>query len=224
MTEAPLLSARASPPSASPASAFPAPDFTRCYEAVRSRDPAFDGRFYTAVRSTGIFCRPICPARTPKPENCVFYASAAQALANGFRPCRRCRPESAPQSGAWRGARAVVDRALRRMEQAESHGSAEAEAARLGIGARHRRRLFRTHLGRSPRDLALDARLARATHLLSGSTDTLGDIALLSGFGDLRQFQRAVRRRFDCTPGEWRSRLRHPDHDIEAAGETQSAS
>lgn len=203
----------------SPAQTPPEPDFARCYEAVRSRDPAFDGRFYTAVRSTRIFCRPVCPARTPKPENCLFFGSAAEAIAAGFRACRRCRPESAPGSAAWRGARAVVDRALRQMEPGEAAGPAEVEAARLGIGARHRRRLFRTHLGRSPRDVVLDARLARAQTLLTQSADTLTGIAITSGFGDLRQFQRAVRRRFGCTPREWRTRLSVPHHDIEASGD-----
>src|SRR5579863_6889685 len=126
-------------------------DRAACYRAISTRDPRFDGRLFVGVRTTGIYCRPICPARTPKFENVSFYASAAAAQEAGFRPCLRCRPETSPDLGAWRGASNTVSRALRLIEAgALDESDVDALAARLGVGERQLRRLFRQHLGASP--------------------------------------------------------------------------
>src|SRR2546426_4170293 len=122
-----------------------------CYRAAKSRDARFDGRFFTAVKTTGIYCRSICPARTPLRQNVRFFACAAAAEEAGFRPCLRCRPESAPGTPAWLGTSATVERALRLIEAGALDGDGvESLAARLGVGPRHLRRLFTEHLGTSP--------------------------------------------------------------------------
>ena len=126
-------------------------DREACYRAVKARDRRFDGRFLTGVLSTGIFCRPICPARTPRFENCVFFPTAAAAYSAGFRPCLRCRPEISPGVPAWSGTEATVTRALRLIaEEGPEAANLEALASRLGVGSRHLRRLFRRHVGASP--------------------------------------------------------------------------
>src|SRR5262245_44059671 len=123
-----------------------------CYRALTTRDARFDGRLFVGVTSTGIYCRPVCPARTPKPENCRFFASAAAAQEAGFRPCLRCRPETAPEQGAWRGTSNTVARALEQIAAGalDADGDVEQLAERLGVGERHLRRLFQQHLGASP--------------------------------------------------------------------------
>src|ERR1700716_3066549 len=126
-------------------------DDETCYRAARSRDARFDGRFFTAVKTTGIYCRPICPARTPRRENIAFYRTAAAAQQAGFRPCLRCRPETAPDLGAWRGASNTVSRALSLIEMgALDDASVDPLASRVGVGERQLRRLFHQHLGASP--------------------------------------------------------------------------
>ena len=116
-------------------------DREACYRAVKARDRGFDGRFLTGVLSTGIFCRPICPARTPRFENCVFFPTAAAAYSAGFRPCLRCRPEINPGVPAWSGTVATVNRALRLIaEEGPGATNLEALASRLGVGSRHLRR------------------------------------------------------------------------------------
>src|SRR5580704_4298652 len=123
-------------------------DPTVCYRAVLARDPRYDGRFFTCVKTTRIYCRPICPARPPKLENCIFVPTAAAAQAGGFRPCLRCRPESSPELDAWRGTAATVSRALKLIEAgALDLDDVEVLADRLGIGSRQLRRLFRQHVG-----------------------------------------------------------------------------
>src|SRR5882672_6149407 len=118
-------------------------DFDACYRAVATRDARFDGRFFTGVRTTGIYCRPICPARTPQAKNVAFYPTAAAAQAAGFRPCLRCRPETSPARGAWHGTSNTVSRALMLIEGgALDEGSVDALAASLGVGERQLRRLF----------------------------------------------------------------------------------
>src|SRR6476661_1231549 len=120
------------------------------YEALRARDYRFDGKFFVAVKTTGVYCRPICPAR-PKRENVVFFPDAASAEAAGYRPCLRCRPECAPLSPAWWGKRAVVQRALKLIANNElNHNNEEEFAQRLGVSARHLRRLFKEEIGRTP--------------------------------------------------------------------------
>ena len=123
-------------------------DQAACYRAVLTRDARFDGRFFSGVTSTGIYCRPVCPARTPRPENMIFYPSAAAAEDAGFRACLRCRPETAPDMGAWRGTSNTVSRALALIEAgALDVSNTEGLATRLGMGERQLRRLFRQHLG-----------------------------------------------------------------------------
>src|SRR6185437_8847829 len=138
-----------------------------CYRALRTRDARFDGRFYTAVVSTGIYCRPICPAPTPKLENCVFLPSAGAAHQMGFRPCLRCRPEVAPGLAGWRGTASTVSRALALIaEGGWGDGGADELASRLGVGARHLRRLFDRHVGASPVSVAQAHRILFAKKLI----------------------------------------------------------
>jgi len=126
-------------------------DHGACYRAICLRDARFDGRFFTGVKTTGIYCRPICPARTPRPENVTFYPTTAAAQEAGFRPCLRCRPETAPDLGAWRGTSNTVSRALALIELGALDGARiDTLAGRLGVGERQLRRLFRQHLGASP--------------------------------------------------------------------------
>ena len=122
-----------------------------CYRAVLARDARYDGRFFTCVRTTGIYCRPICPARTPKLDHCTFVPTAAAAQEAGYRSCLRCRPESSPDLDAWRGTSATVSRALKLVEGgALDQGDVASLAERLQIGERHLRRLFRQHIGAAP--------------------------------------------------------------------------
>jgi AraC family transcriptional regulator of adaptative response / DNA-3-methyladenine glycosylase II len=123
-------------------------DHEACYRALSTRDARFDGRFFTAVRTTRIYCRPICPARTPKRENVTFFTTSSAAQKAGYRPCLRCRPESSPDLGAWRGTSNTVSRALPLIGEGALDGEAvDALAERLGVGERQLRRLFRQHLG-----------------------------------------------------------------------------
>jgi AraC family transcriptional regulator of adaptative response / DNA-3-methyladenine glycosylase II len=181
-----------------------------CYQALKTRDARFDGRFFTAVSSTGIFCRPICPATTPKQENCTFYPSASAALSAGYRPCLRCRPETAPNSAAWLGTEAVVKRALRLIEQgALDDGQSVTDlAASLGIGERHLRRLFNDHLGAGPKQIAQTRRLMFAKRLLAQTNISVTEIALSSGFNSLRRFNDAYKTAFGFPPSHERKTRR----------------
>src|SRR6185369_4731720 len=135
-------------------------DRRACDRARRSRDARFDGRFFIGVKTTRIYCRPICPVRAPKDENIEYYPSAAAAEAAGLRPCLRCRPEASPGTPAWLGTSAIVSRALRLMNESVLEvGDMDAFAERLGIGSRHLRRLFLKHLGASPIAVAQTRRL-----------------------------------------------------------------
>jgi AraC family transcriptional regulator of adaptative response / DNA-3-methyladenine glycosylase II len=137
------------------------------YRALLIRDPRFDGRVFVCVKTTGIYCRPICPARPPKPENIIFVQTAAAAQEAGFRPCLRCRPETAPDLGAWRGASNTVSRALALIELgALDRDDLEALADRVGVGERQLRRLFRQHLGASPVAVAQTRRVLLAKQLI----------------------------------------------------------
>lgn len=160
--------------------------------ARASRDARFDGKFFIAVTSTNIYCRPVCPARTSKACNVRYYATAAEAAEAGFRPCLRCRPEAAPGSPAWVGTSAVVRRALRLIQEgALDGGSVNALANRLGIGGRHLTRLFAQHVGASPAALGHTRRLHFAKRLLDDTHLSITDIALASGFGSVRRFNDA---------------------------------
>ena len=136
------------------------PDRETCRRARLSRDPRFDGEFFLAVRTTGIYCRPVCPARAPSEENVSYFRSSLQAAEAGYRPCLRCRPESAPDSPAWRGTSTTVQRALALIQQgALNEASLAGLAARLGVGERYLRKLFERELGCSPQAVALHQRL-----------------------------------------------------------------
>jgi AraC family transcriptional regulator of adaptative response / DNA-3-methyladenine glycosylase II len=138
------------------------PDREVCYRALQSRDPRFDGLLFVGVTSTGIYCRPICPARTAKFDHCRFFGSAAAAQEAGFRTCLRCRPESAPDLASWRGTSNTVSRALALISDGaldRDGASVEALAQRLGVGERQLRRLFVQHLGASPTAVAQTRRI-----------------------------------------------------------------
>jgi AraC family transcriptional regulator, regulatory protein of adaptative response / DNA-3-methyladenine glycosylase II len=170
-----------------------------------SRDPRFDGKFFIAVTSTGIYCRPICPSRWAKRTNVRFFGSTAAAEAAGFRPCLRCRPEAAPGTPAWLGTAAVVRRALRLIDDgALDEDSVEALAARLGIGSRHLVRLFRRHVGASPIAVAQTRRLHFAVCLLAATDLPITQIAMASGFGSSRRFNDAFRATYRRSPRELR--------------------
>jgi AraC family transcriptional regulator of adaptative response / DNA-3-methyladenine glycosylase II len=180
-------------------------DRDACYRALLARDARFDGRFFTGVTTTGIYCRPICPARPPKLAHCLFFASAAAAAAAGFRPCLRCRPEASPDLAAWRGTSNTVARALALIaEGALDDGDGEALATRLGLGERHLRRLFRQHLGATATAVAQTRRLLFAKKLISETTLPMAEVALASGFGSVRRFNDAIRRLYGRAPGELR--------------------
>jgi AraC family transcriptional regulator, regulatory protein of adaptative response / DNA-3-methyladenine glycosylase II len=178
-----------------------------CYRILRARDARYDGRFFTCVKTTGIYCRPICPARPPKLENCVFVPSAAAAQEAGFRPCLRCRPECSPELGAWRGSSASVSRALALIERgALDQGDVDALAARLGLGARQLRRLFQQHLGASPISVAQTRRVHLAKQLIHDSQLSMTEVALASGFSSLRRFNETFKSMFGRPPSELRRR------------------
>jgi len=164
-------------------------DFAECDSARIRRDPAYDGRFFTGVRTTGIYCRPVCPVRPAQSKNVEYYPSAAAAEAAGFRPCLRCRPEAAPFSPAWKGSLATVERAMRLVDEgALDESGVDALAERLGIGARQLSRLFRKHVGASPAQVAQTARVQRAKRLIDTTDLPMTEIALAAGFGSLRRF------------------------------------
>ncbi len=164
-------------------------DHDACYRAIELRDARFDGRFFTAVKTTGTYCRPVCPARTPRSENVTFYPTAAAAQEAGFRPCLRCRPETAPDKGAWRGTSNTVSRALALIELgALDEGSVDALAGRLGLGERQLRRLCRQHLGASPIAVAQTRRVLLAKQLIHETSLPMTEIAFAAGFGSIRRF------------------------------------
>jgi AraC family transcriptional regulator of adaptative response / DNA-3-methyladenine glycosylase II len=166
-----------------------------CDRARIARDPRFDGAFYTGVRTTRIYCRPTCPVKPARSKNVVFFPTAAAAERAGFRPCLRCRPESAPGTPAWRGAAATVSRALRLIEQGFLDGDARVEdlADALGMTARHLRRLFLRHAGASPSAVATTRRVQRAKALVDDTRMPMSAIAFASGFASIRRFNAAFR-------------------------------
>jgi AraC family transcriptional regulator of adaptative response / DNA-3-methyladenine glycosylase II len=167
-------------------------DFETCNAARLRRDAAYDGRFFTAVKTTGIYCRPVCPVKQPLTKNVTFYPSAAAAERDGYRPCLRCRPETAPFCPAWNGTRTTVGRALKLIEDGVLDDAGVDElAGRLGIGARHLARLFQRHVGASPVQTAMTFRLQRAKRLLDDSDLQVTEIAYRAGFKSLRHFNAA---------------------------------
>jgi AraC family transcriptional regulator, regulatory protein of adaptative response / DNA-3-methyladenine glycosylase II len=176
-----------------------------CSQARLSRDARFDGRFFIGVKSTRIYCRPICPVRTAKEENVRYFPTAAAAAEAGYRPCLRCRPESSPGTPAWLGTSTTVSRALRLIsESALDDGGVDVLAARLGIGSRQLRRLFVRHLGASPIAVAKTRRLHFAKKLIDETTLPMGQIALAAGFGSVRRFNAAFRKTYNRTPSQLR--------------------
>jgi AraC family transcriptional regulator of adaptative response / DNA-3-methyladenine glycosylase II len=177
------------------------------YRAFQSHDARFDGRVFVGVTSTGIYCRPICPARPPKFENCRFFASAAAAQEAGFRPCLRCRPEIAPDLAFWRGTANTVSRALALIADGALDGEdsdVETLAERLGVGGRQLRRLFQRHLGASPIAVAQTRRVLFAKQLLHDTHLPMAEVALASGFGSVRRFNETFRDLFGRPPSALR--------------------
>jgi len=176
-----------------------------CRQAILARDARFDGRFFTGVLTTGIYCRPVCPARPPKAQNCRYYPTAAAAQADGFRPCLRCRPETAPGHGAWRGASNTVTRAVSLIDAgALDDGDVDALAGRLGVGERHLRRLFLKHLGAAPISVAQTRRVHIAKQLIHETQLPMAEIALAAGFGSVRRFNETMLALFGRPPTELR--------------------
>ena len=180
-------------------------DRRTCDRARRSRDPRFDGKFFIAVTTTKIYCRPICPARQPKDENVRYYPTAAAAQAAGFRPCLRCRPEASPGTPAWFGTSSVVSRALRLITDGALDGEGvNALADRLGVTARHLRRLFVQHLGATPLDVALTRRVHFAKKLIDETSLPISQVAFAAGFGSVRRFNGMIHRIYSRTPTQLR--------------------
>ncbi|MEX0299708.1 MAG: bifunctional transcriptional activator/DNA repair enzyme AdaA [Kordiimonas sp.] len=182
------------------------------YEALLTRDKRFDGHVYFGVTSTGIFCRPICPAPKPKFKNVLFFSDSTTALLAGFRACKRCRPETRPGSPAWEGTKTTVSRALRLLAQSDGPESLRELADKLGVTDRHLRRLFQEHVGKSPITVKTDNRLSLARTLLAGSDASIADIAFSSGFGSLRRFNDAFKAAQNITPSKWREKHGNPTH------------
>jgi AraC family transcriptional regulator, regulatory protein of adaptative response / DNA-3-methyladenine glycosylase II len=180
-------------------------DFDVCWRASESRDARFDGRFYVGVHSTGVYCRPVCPAPSAKRENVRFYPTAAASEAAGLRPCRRCRPELAPGTPEWTGGSAVVARGLRLIDEGylDRHG-VPALARDLLVGERQLRRLFETHLGAPPGAVARTRRLRLARTLLDQTALSITEIACAAGFASLRRFNDAVRETYGRSPSQLR--------------------
>ncbi len=193
-----------------------------CYLALKARDARFDGRFFTGVTSTGIYCRPVCRVKTPRRENCRFFGLAAQAEAAGFRPCLRCRPELAPDGGdgPWNledATRLLALAAARLMDQTAPDDSDSTllthTAARLGVSDRHLRRLFQAHWGLSPLQYLQTRRLLNAKLLLTSTRLPVAEVARLSGFGSERRFHATWRERYGLPPLQ----LRRQGRDAEPA-------
>lgn len=182
-------------------------DWQVCSRARLSRDPRFDGKFFIGVRSTKIYCRPICPVPTVKEKNVRYYPTAAAAAEDGFRPCLRCRPECSPGTPAWLGTSNTVSRALRLIgESGLEDGGMEGLADRLGVSSRHLRRLFIQHLGAPPSAVAKTRRLHFAKRLLDETGLSMTDVAFASGFGCVRRFNAVIRKTYNRTPTQIRSR------------------
>lgn len=201
------------------ATTHPALDFDRCYAAVHARDPRFDGMFYTAVRTTGIYCRPSCPARTPAPANVSFHRTAAAAQGAGYRACKRCRPDAVPGSPEWDAGAGVAGRAMRLIaDGVVDRSGVPGLAAHLGYTPRHLNRLLVAELGAGPLALARTQRAQTARVLVESSDLALADVAFAAGFASVRQFNDTMREVYGVPPGELRSRRRAPGRREEEPG------
>lgn len=174
-------------------------------KARLSRDPRFDGRFFVAVKTTGIFCRPICPARLPKEENVTYFQHATQAMAQGYRPCFRCRPDSAPRSAAWKGVGATINRALSLLSVIPIERVADI-AARLGISERYLNKLVVNAVGIPPKQFQNMQRALFAKQLIQQTHLSMTDVAITAGYQSLRQLQRAIEQYCATSPTQLRKR------------------
>jgi AraC family transcriptional regulator of adaptative response/methylated-DNA-[protein]-cysteine methyltransferase len=182
----------------------PGLDWEVCDRARLARDRAFDGAFFTGVRTTRIYCRPVCPVRPARSANVVFFGSAAAAERAGFRPCLRCRPETAPGSPAWSGTATTVARGMRLIEEGFLDEASVAELAdRLGVGPRHLLRLFLRHTGAPPSEIAATRRVQIAKRLIDQTTMGLSDIAFAAGFRSVRRFNDAFRATYGRPPSSF---------------------
>src|SRR5262249_3830180 len=180
-------------------------DRQTCSRARQTRDARFDGKFFTGVLSTRIYCRSICPVPTVKEKNVRYFPTAAAAADAGYRPCLRCRPECSPGTPAWLGTSNTVSRALRLIDDgAIEDAGMENLADRLGVGARHLRRLFLRHLGAPPSAVIQTRRLHFAKKLIDETSLSMGNVALASGFGSVRRFNAAIRQTYKRTPTQIR--------------------
>jgi AraC family transcriptional regulator of adaptative response / DNA-3-methyladenine glycosylase II len=197
----------------------PGLDRAICDRARLARDAAYDGLFFTGVRTTRIYCRPVCPVRPAKSANVAFFPTAAAAERAGFRPCLRCRPETAPGSPAWSGTATTVARGMRLIEDGFlDSASVDELAAKLGIGPRHLLRLFIRHAGATPSQVAATRRIQLAKRMLDRTTTPLSEIAFAAGFGSVRRFNDAFRATYGRPPSFFRrtkaasgSRFRQPE-------------
>lgn len=202
----------------------PAIDADACYRALCSHDARFDGQFFTAVTSTGIYCRPVCRVRTPRRGNCLFFRHAAQAELAGFRPCLRCRPELAPLDRHWStedASHILVQQATRWLDNPDvwfNHDAAGPTVSRLaaylGVSDRHLRRVFDTHLGLAPLQYLLTRKLLAAKQLLADTRLPIAEVALASGFGSQRRFNAAFVEHYGLNPSHMR---RQPESMSKAA-------
>jgi len=184
----------------------PGLDWEICDRARLARDSAFDGLFFSGVRTTRIYCRPVCPVRPARSANVVFFASAAAAERAGFRPCLRCRPETAPGSPAWSGTATTVARAMRLIEAGFLNEASVAELAdRLGMGSRHLLRLFVRHTGATPAEVAATRRVQKAKRLLNETQMPMSEIAFAAGFRSVRRFNDAFRATYGRSPSSFRA-------------------
>jgi AraC family transcriptional regulator, regulatory protein of adaptative response / DNA-3-methyladenine glycosylase II len=191
-------------------------DWQTCSRARLSRDARFDGKFFIGVRTSGVYCRSICPAPHAKEKNVRYFPTAAAAAEAGFRPCLRCRPECSPGTPAWLGTPNTVSRALRLLnESGLQDGGVEVLAEHLGIGSRHLRRLFLQHLGASPRAVAQTRRLHFAKKLIDETNLPMTQIALAAGFGCVRRFNAGIKKTYHRTPSQIRATARHADQQAE---------
>ncbi len=187
-------------------------DFERCYRAVQSRDARFDGWFFTAVTSTGIYCRPSCPAMTPMAKNVRFYATAAAAQGAGFRACRRCRPDATPGSPEWNVRADLVGRAMRLIADGVVDRGGVAELARrLGYSERHLNRQLTEEVGAGPIALARAQRAQSARVLIETTELPFSHVAFAAGFASIRQFNDTIRQVFAATPSDLRTARRGRD-------------
>jgi len=184
----------------------------QCQSARLSRDSRFDGHFYTAVKTTGIFCRPICPANPPHEKNVEYFGNQAQALQAGYRPCLRCRPDSAPSSSAWKSVETTFQRALNLINSDNlENNSLTSLADRLGISDRYLRQLFQQYIGMSPKQYMQYQQLMFAKQLLHSSNMSITEIAFSSGFNSIRRFNDAFKKKLKLTPRAARKESRTDD-------------